>query len=133
TERRHSRHAWTTRGSVESLASATTAGSCRDCAGQSARRIAGCSQRLSTVSVQKKTGIEEQMMNDDKQIAVVLDEPMLDVDTDSRSPLRWGLVILLFGFGGFLYWSAFAPLDAGVPADATVHAAGNRKTIQHLE
>lgn len=73
-------------------------------------------------------------MNRDKnQVALVVDEAMLDVDTDSRSPLRWGLMILLIGFGGFIYWSAFAPLDAGVPADATVHVAGNRKTIQHLQ
>lgn len=67
------------------------------------------------------------------QLAVVFDEPAPDVDTDARSPLRWGLAVLLLGFGGFVYWSAFAPLDAGVPADATVHVAGNRKTIQHLE
>lgn len=73
------------------------------------------------------------MKRNDNHLAVVLDEPVLDVDTDSRSPLRWGLVILLIGFGGFAYWAAFAPLDAGVPADATVHVAGNRKTIQHLE
>jgi protease secretion system membrane fusion protein len=57
----------------------------------------------------------------------------LDVDIDLHSPLRWGLAVLLIGFGGFVYWSAFAPLDAGIPADATVHVAGNRKTIQHLE
>lgn len=56
-----------------------------------------------------------------------------DVDTNSLSPLRWGLAVLVIGFGGFSYWAAFAPLDAGIPADATVHVAGKRKTIQHLE
>lgn len=60
-------------------------------------------------------------------------ETMLEVDTDPYAPLRWGLAVLLIGFGGFVYWSAFAPLDAGIPADATVHVVGNRKTIQHLE
>ena len=73
------------------------------------------------------------MKTDDNQLPVVLDEPMQGVDTDSGSPLRWGLLILFLGFGGFVYWAAFAPLDAGVPADATVHVVGNRKTIQHLE
>ncbi|NYT45445.1 HlyD family type I secretion periplasmic adaptor subunit [Alcaligenaceae bacterium] len=62
-----------------------------------------------------------------------LDKSVLVVDTDSHSPLRWGLAVLLIGFGGFVYWAAYAPLDAGIPADATVHVAGNRKTIQHLE
>ncbi|QAA94902.1 hemolysin D [Pollutimonas thiosulfatoxidans] len=62
-----------------------------------------------------------------------IDGSDLEVDTNTHAPLRWGLAVLLIGFGGFIYWSAFAPLDAGVPADATVHVAGNRKTIQHLE
>ena len=73
-------------------------------------------------------------MKDEKRKHVNgFDESALDVDTDVHSPLRWGLAVLLIGFGGFIYWSAFAPLDAGIPADATVHVAGNRKTIQHLE
>ncbi len=59
--------------------------------------------------------------------------PALDVDTNSLAPLRWGLLVLVLGFGGFAYWAAYAPLDAGIPADATVHVAGKRKTIQHLE
>lgn len=63
----------------------------------------------------------------------VHDDAIEDVDLNSHAPLRWGLAVLLIGFGGFVYWSAFAPLDAGVPADATVHVAGNRKVIQHLE
>lgn len=73
------------------------------------------------------------MNGNQKKIANELDELALDVDTNSHSPLRWGLAVLLIGFGGFIYWAAFAPLDAGIPADATVHVAGNRKTIQHLE
>lgn len=56
-----------------------------------------------------------------------------DVDINSRSPLRWGLLVLLIGFGGFMLWASFAPLDAGVPAEATVQVFGNRKSVQHLE
>src|SRR5690606_761590 len=61
---------------------------------------------------------------------LIVPEP---VDTDFRAPLRWGLAVLLLGFGGFALWAAFAPLDAGVAANATVQVAGNRKAIQHLE
>ncbi|RTZ43171.1 HlyD family type I secretion periplasmic adaptor subunit [Candidimonas sp. SYP-B2681] len=56
-----------------------------------------------------------------------------EVDMNSQSPMRWGLAVLILGFGGFALWAAFAPLDAGVPANATVEVAGNRKSIQHLE
>lgn len=55
------------------------------------------------------------------------------VDTNFSGPLRWGLAVLLVGFGGFAAWAGFAPLDAGVTADATVQVAGNRKSVQHLE
>lgn len=60
-------------------------------------------------------------------------DPLLRVDTDFTAPLRWGLVVLILGFGGFAGWAAFAPLDAGVTANATVQVAGNRKAVQHQE
>ncbi len=62
-----------------------------------------------------------------------LELPGEDVDTNFGGPLRWGLIVLLLGFGGFIGWAGFAPLDAGVTADATVQVAGNRKSVQHLE
>src|SRR5690606_33432829 len=62
-----------------------------------------------------------------------LDTSGSKVDTDFTAPLRWGLAVLLIGFGGFALWAAFAPLDAGVPANATVQVFGNRKSVQHLE
>ena len=55
------------------------------------------------------------------------------VDTNFSGPMRWGLGVLILGFGGFAVWAGFAPLDAGVPAEATVQVAGNRKSVQHLE
>lgn len=61
-----------------------------------------------------------------------VDDPTA-VDTNARSPLRWGLMVLLLGFGGFMLWAAFAPLDAGVGAEAHVQVFGNRKSVQHLE
>src|SRR3546814_2097483 len=55
------------------------------------------------------------------------------VDTDFTTPLRWGLAVLLVGFGGFAGWAAFAPLDAGITANAVVQVAGSRKAVQHQE
>ena len=62
-----------------------------------------------------------------------LELPGSRVDTNFSKPLRWGLLVLILGFGGFAAWAGFAPLDAGVTADATVQVAGNRKSVQHLE
>lgn len=55
------------------------------------------------------------------------------INTNVTTPLRLGLAVLILGFGGFLAWAGFAPLDAGVPADATVQVFGHRKVVQHLE
>jgi len=57
--------------------------------------------------------------------------PMGDhIDTDK--PIRLGFWVLVIGFGGFLLWSALAPLDEGVSAQASVAIESKRKTIQHL-
>lgn len=55
---------------------------------------------------------------------------MLKIDT--HSPIRWGAAILIGGFGSFLFWAAFAPLDEGVPAQAIVSIDTKRKQVQHL-
>ncbi len=54
-----------------------------------------------------------------------------DLPTDTRSTIRLGFFALVIGFGGFLAWAAFAPLDEGVPAPAAVTIDTKRKTIQH--
>ena len=50
---------------------------------------------------------------------------------DTRSPIRLGIWILLVGFGGFLLWAAFAPLDEGVPSQGMVSIATKRKGVQN--
>ena len=45
---------------------------------------------------------------------------------------RIGLWALAIGFGGFLLWAAFAPLDEGVPSQGYVAIDTKRKTVQHL-
>lgn len=56
----------------------------------------------------------------------------LGAHTDTNSPIRLGFWVLVVGFGSFLLWTAFAPLDEGVSAPATVSIETRRKTIQHL-
>jgi len=52
--------------------------------------------------------------------------------TDVNGPLRFGWWLLGLGFGGFLLWAAFAPLDEGVPATGTVSVEAKRKRVDHL-
>ncbi|HEX6267711.1 MAG TPA: biotin/lipoyl-binding protein, partial [Burkholderiales bacterium] len=53
-------------------------------------------------------------------------------DADYGKAIRLGLWILGAGFGGFLAWAAFAPLDEGVPAPGVVSVESKRKHIDHL-
>lgn len=50
---------------------------------------------------------------------------------DEKPVLRVGFLLLMLGFGGFFLWAAFAPLDEGVPAPATVAVDTQRKSVQH--
>lgn len=59
-------------------------------------------------------------------------DPRNEVDLDVGKPMRWGMWLVLAGFGGFLLWSWLAPLDAGVVATGTVKVTSNRKAVQHL-
>jgi protease secretion system membrane fusion protein len=52
--------------------------------------------------------------------------------TDTRTPARLGFWVLGVGFGGFLLWAAFAPLDEGVPTAGMVTIETKRKAVQHL-
>lgn len=64
--------------------------------------------------------------------------PVRDLGTSDQPPsdtgriARWGLLGLTLGFGGFLAWAAWAPLDEGVPATAQVAVDTKRKAVQHL-
>ncbi|MCX7946730.1 MAG: HlyD family type I secretion periplasmic adaptor subunit [Hydrogenophilus sp.] len=46
--------------------------------------------------------------------------------------LRWGGLILLIFFGGFVVWAVTAPLDSGVPAPGITIVESKRKTVSHL-
>lgn len=51
--------------------------------------------------------------------------------TNTRPIILVALLGLILGFGGFLAWASFAPLDEGVVADGEVTVVSNKKTIQH--
>lgn len=51
-------------------------------------------------------------------------------EKDEMHYSRLGWIVLIVGFGGFMLWALFAPLDKGVSAQGTVITDGQRKTIQ---
>lgn len=55
-------------------------------------------------------------------------EGYVEKDVDHYARLGW--IVLLIGFGGFMVWAMFAPLDKGVSAPGTVITDGQRKVIQ---
>jgi membrane fusion protein, protease secretion system len=64
-------------------------------------------------------------------------QPVTDVDSvpvksDTRPVIRLGFWVLIVGFGLFVAWAAFAPLDEGVVAPATVSIETRRKAVQHV-
>lgn len=59
------------------------------------------------------------------------EKALSDVPTDAHRFMRWGLIILLLGFGGFVTWGLTAKLDEGVPAPGTAIVQGERKVISH--
>lgn len=67
----------------------------------------------------------------DTSEVIAHDVTPLEVNTDARVYSRLGWIIVLLGFGGFLLWALFAPLDKGVPLSGTVAKESNRKAVQH--
>ena len=55
------------------------------------------------------------------------------VPTGRSRPGRIGLWALAIGFGGFVLWAAFAPLDEGVPSAGVVSVDTKRKAVQHMQ
>ncbi len=51
--------------------------------------------------------------------------------SDEKRAVRLGWLLVLAGFGGFLLWALFAPLDKGVMVNGSVVISGNRKVVQH--
>lgn len=67
-----------------------------------------------------------------KSVADNADSSAVAPVTSPNSAITWGVLIALFGFGGFVLWAVLAPLDEGVVAQGTVNVDSKRKTVQHL-
>jgi len=59
-------------------------------------------------------------------------EDLEKLQTDTGRVARIGLLAVGLGFGGFLLWAAFAPLDEGVPTSGTISIDTKRKPVQHV-
>jgi len=68
----------------------------------------------------------------DAQVVQTSEDAASNAYSDTRAVSRAGLWVLGLGFGGFLLWAAFAPLDEGVPTQGMVTIDTKRKTVQHL-
>lgn len=53
------------------------------------------------------------------------------VKTDETIHTKLGWWIVLAGFGGFILWASFAPLDKGVPISGNVTVASHLQAVQH--
>jgi protease secretion system membrane fusion protein len=65
------------------------------------------------------------------KIITVEPETAPEPPADTGRIARLGMWTLGVGFGGFLLWAAFAPLDEGVPTQAMVSVDTKRKPVQH--
>lgn len=73
-----------------------------------------------------------QLLLKPNSISAVSSETNDALQVDTSSPIRWGVAVLVIGFGSLLLWAAFAPLDEGVPAQGIVSIDTKRKLVQHL-
>ena len=55
-----------------------------------------------------------------------------EIEIDANKTIVKGFLILILGFGIFLIWAAFAPLDEGVPTDGQVSIETKNKVMQHF-
>jgi protease secretion system membrane fusion protein len=79
-----------------------------------------------------KSGSTEVQQAQDATPAADNTDNALNSFADTRRASRVGLWALGIGFGGFLLWAAFAPLDEGVAAPGQVSIDTHRKPVQHL-
>lgn len=55
---------------------------------------------------------------------------MKQLERDENHYIRLGWFACIVGFGGFMVWATFAPLDKGIPAPGTVITSNQRQVIQ---
>ncbi len=71
------------------------------------------------------------LLKSDTADVVTHDVTPVEVNTDARRYARFGWIVVLVGFCGFMLWALLAPLDKGVPLSGTVAKESNRQAVQH--
>jgi membrane fusion protein, protease secretion system len=65
--------------------------------------------------------------------SVKIDAPAIPhPSSDTKASILIGIIILLVGVGGFVFWAITAPIDEGIPAQGVVSVEFKRKTVAHL-
>jgi len=59
------------------------------------------------------------------------DETLL-LSSDTSHAMRMAFWVIVVGFGGFILWANFSPLDEGATSSGTVTVEFHRRTIQHM-
>lgn len=62
----------------------------------------------------------------------VREKEALEGFEDPGPAIRFGYRIIVLGFGAFIVWAVFAPIDEGVPAQGVVSVESRRKVVSHL-
>lgn len=68
----------------------------------------------------------------DKGVVRALENTEDALNLDTKVVVRWGLLALILGGGGFLVWAITAPLSQGVPVSGFIKVEGSSKAVQHL-
>lgn len=79
-----------------------------------------------------KPNILNRLSTDTKVATTDEADPPQSTASEQGRATRIGLWALGIGFGVFLLWAAFAPLDEGVPSQGQVAIDTKRKPVQHL-
>ena len=91
---------------------------------------------MAKIAILKPAAVAEPQETAAAQVPARIREEALDPEiasyVDTRRASRVGLWALAIGFGGFLIWAAFAPLDEGIVAPGVVSVDTHRKPVQHL-
>jgi protease secretion system membrane fusion protein len=59
------------------------------------------------------------------------DETLL-LSSDTSQAMRMAFWVIVVGFGGFVLWANFSPLDEGATSSGTVNVEFKRRNIQHM-
>ena len=79
----------------------------------------------------KKISIFKAKDPEDEEQIVSGDE-VLTLSSDTSQAIRMSFWVIVVGFGGFLLWANFSPLDEGATSSGTVNVEFHRRGIQHV-